>query len=406
MSERMQRRKRNTVTEFSAGYQHVHFNNGNIGRYAIPAQYVSEGQITDSEGHPWPPSNERAQGDIGGNFFTQRSQIERHPSRLDLDFREYDGTRHVINGYLTPCVIGHIPFATPPESNLNAAGATAIARCKPTNSVADVSTFLGELVKEGLPSIPGLNLGRDRTRQSLGGEHLNVEFGIKPIVNDVKKFLDAVRRADTVLEQYERDSGRMVRRKYRFPRTHSVSEEYLGYWAAPFGVQHLAAIPPGTVWHRYVRREITSHMWFSGAFTYHLPTGYHARKEMARLRLMADTVFGLNLTPDVLWNLAPWSWAVDWFSNTGDVVSNLTDWSTDGLVLRYGYIMEQVSVRETYTMRPSGSSYFSPHLIFPITFVTTTKRRRKANPFGFGVSDGDLTSRQLSIIAALGLSKS
>jgi hypothetical protein len=34
----------------------------------------------------------------------------------------------------------------------------------------------------------------------------------------------------------------------------------------------------------------------------------------------------------------------------------------------------------------------------------TTQQRTAANPFGFGVKPGDLSPRQLSILAALGIS--
>jgi hypothetical protein len=146
--------------------------------------------------------------------------------------------------------------------------------------------------------------------------------------------------------------------------------------------------------------------WFSGAFTYYLPSGYDSRIGMERGALLAQKVFGLELTPEVLWNIAPWSWAVDWVSNVGDVISNLSDWLTDGLVLQYGYIMEQSFVQDTYSWE--GPTGFKSAAVRPATVVLTTevKKRRQASPFGFGTSWSSFTPRQFAIAAALGLGSS
>jgi hypothetical protein len=125
---------------------------------------------------------------------------------------------------------------------------------------------------------------------------------------------------------------------------------------------------------------------------------------MIRALARADRLFGLNLTPDLVWNLTPWSWAIDWFTNFGDVVSNVSDMVTDGLVMRYGYIMEHTVAKNTYTLE--GFSPLRGSLpVPPMSFVTETKVRRAANPFGFGFTWDGLSPRQLAIAAALGLSK-
>jgi hypothetical protein len=125
---------------------------------------------------------------------------------------------------------------------------------------------------------------------------------------------------------------------------------------------------------------------------------------MIRDALRAKKLLGIIPTPSTLWNLAPWSWATDWFLNTGDVISNLTDWATDGLVMRYGYMMEHTIVRDTYTLTKPGLS--SPGVrVQPLTLVTETKMRRKANPFGFGLTWSGLSPRQTAIAVALGLTR-
>jgi hypothetical protein len=319
-------------------------------------------------------------------------------------------TTDVYTGPITP--VNPVTLSYPPTletstSELNKIGATAISRCKPTNSVADASVFLGELLKDGLPAIAGHRTWKARTRraQEAAGEYLNVQFGWQPLVNDVRKFSYAVNHAHKVLSQYERDNGRPVRRTYRFPTQRSVTEII---WAGnarvllqPGYSSFYAGAPAGVVLRR---RETLRNQWFSGCFTYHMPTGGNARSAMGRYALEAKKLLGISLTPDTLWNLAPWSWTVDWFSNTGDVVSNLSDWATDGLVMRYGYLMEHTIVKDTYHMYGTGSK--SVPSCPPLVLVTETKLRKRANPFGFGLTWNGLSAVQLAILGALGISRS
>jgi hypothetical protein len=90
----------------------------------------------------------------------------------------------------------------------------------------------------------------------------------------------------------------------------------------------------------------------------------------------------------------------------GDIVSNLSDWATDGLVMRYGYIMEHRFMEITYSLdRPTRLKPAGSYLASPVTFVYETKRREKASPFGFGLSWNGMSPRQLAIAAALGITR-
>lgn len=374
-----------------------------------------ESQITDSEGHPWRSRKAPVQGDIGGDFFTQKryAEVITHPVHLRKETTNSYGNTEIVT--YDGCAYPIVPETAvwPPASSssnqtLDELGATAVNRCKPTNSVADVSVAIAELMREGLPHLVGQLNWKDKTRaaNNLGGEYLNLQFGWIPIIQEVEKFASGVMKADQLLRQYERDAGRTVRRRYNFPSNRSLSAEVLSTGVA-------AKLPPGITAFTdtsnlgdVIRtRETVQRQWFSGAFTYHLPRGYNSRKELERMALLADKVLGVSLTPDVLWNLAPWSWAVDWFTNTGDVVSNLTDWAVNGLIMRYGYMMEHTIVTDSYAIT-NGGHFGLNSGVGNVKLVTETKIRRRANPFGFGVTWDGLSPYQLSIAAALGLSKS
>jgi hypothetical protein len=118
----------------------------------------------------------------------------------------------------------------------------------------------------------------------------------------------------------------------------------------------------------------------------------------------ARRIYGLTLDPEVLWNLAPWSWFADWFVNAGDVVSNISDLSFDGLVMRFGYMMEHSIVADE--VRLGGSSFSGgTSLDTTIWLVTETKQRIRASPYGFGLTWESFSPRQLAILAALGVTR-
>jgi hypothetical protein len=316
---------------------------------------------------------------------------------------------------MNPTISGFPPDPASDRNTLNRLGSTAISRCKPTNSVADAATFLGELRKDGIPHLPGVQTWKDRTdlARKAGSEYLNVQFGYMPLIRDMRSIAHSVRHANTVLEQYERDAGRTVRRRINLPSEVSTHETDINDSAHPFVDPYNSRLDQmiGTGKLKF-RVETRKDRWFSGAFTYHLPAGKDYRSKMIRYALEADKLFGVLPDPETLWNLAPWSWAVDWFSNTGDVLSNLSDWAIDGLVMRYGYMMERSISKYTYILEDtSGVTLLNTGEVIPgisvpdVTFVTETKKRIRANPFGFGVSWDGLSPFQTSIAAALGISR-
>jgi hypothetical protein len=209
--------------------------------------------------------------------------------------------------------------------------------------------------------------------------------------------------ADKVLAQYERDAGRVVRRRYRFPTKTSISESVVATGQVAQLLFDNATLRDGTSGKLTRIRETEYRQWFSGAFTYYLPIGYESRNALARVAAEASTLLGLSLTPDVLWELTPWSWAVDWFSNAGDVIHNISRFADHGLVMRYGYMMEHSICKDTYILERSGLAGNVP--VAPLTLVTETKQRRPANPFGFGLTWEGLSSFQAAILAALGITR-
>lgn len=379
-------------------------------------------QITDSEGHRWPPNE--GGSDVGGPFFTQKRygtqgyQTHQQKREAVIPSGTYDRYRwNISNAFACPIeTLGSGSNRRPnwptvqesTESTLNALGAKAVSIVRPTAGETDLSTAIGELMREGLPSLIGARSWRERTfrLRNAGDEYLNVEFGWEPIVREVTSVGNSLINSDRLITQYERDIGRLVRRQYRFPEERSVTSELLGTSKQPDTITYSSGLTGGTaIGGRWTKQStVTKRRWFSGAFRYGTPLPFDKVEKSASLAQKADHLLGLSLTPDVLWNLTPWSWALDWFANTGDVLSYASDVVTHGLVMQYGYIMEHTVHEVVYSL--DGAVFYDKPVIVPkARLITETKRRREANPFGFGITWDGLSAGQAAVLAALGISR-
>lgn len=296
----------------------------------------------------------------------------------------------------------------PSELDLVSMGTTAIARVLPTNPSFSASQAIGELRNDGLPRIPGSEL-RERAKylKKSGSEYLNVEFGWLPLVSDLKNFAHAVKNSHEILQQYRKQSDTKIRRGYSFPSLSSSFTWKTGDPNCGYAVSYTNDVAEGQG--PGVQTSTRSaRTWFSGAFRYHIPVGDDLSSKMARWYSEADKLLGVRLTPETVWNLAPWSWAVDWFTNTGDVIHNITRLGSDGLVMQYGYIMsESIYTRTLSATFPNSRSRTdlkkdgscSHH------YEEIHRVRREATPYGFGFNMATLTASQDAVLVALGLSK-
>lgn len=376
-------------------------------------------QITSSEGHRWPKA--RGVRDVGGPFDTLK--LEYLPQAVPhyggtatklglaytvdtdcLPYRAGMPTEFLTDGKDDSFYQQFVPQSS--EGSLLNAGTSFIAQTIPTNPVASGSVAMAELYREGLPSLIGASLLKERASflRGLGGEYLNVQFGWKPLVADLKAAAKAIIDSDDILKQLARDSGRNVHRR-RMPSAEVKSTVIRSSQAVYPGLLPSAVYQGIST--RFLETElVTRQQWFSGCYTFYVDPKSWSTVE--RIVKEARLLYGVELTPEVLWNLAPWSWLVDWMFDVGPVLHNLSAFQSDGLVLRYGYVMEQNSRRWT---RRSDSQY--RHInggagfgVFATdTFLGTRKCRRKATPFGFGLSTDAFTTHQWSILAALGMTR-
>jgi hypothetical protein len=299
-----------------------------------------------------------------------------------------------------------VPTPTTDHSFLDPYGAEAIARVNPMNPNADLGVAMGELVTERRFPLPAIASWKHRTdiAKAAGSEYLSAVFGWLPLVSEMKNVSQSVVDGNEIIRNYGSNSGTSVHRRFDFPPTVVSSEGVIGSVPPTFGGGLSPELAKSSEVHR--SRSTTTKRWFSGAFTYHAPTDRESYQKCLGIGSEAEKLLGLSLTPELVWESTPWSWAVDWFSNAGDVISNASAMKLAGLVMRYGYIMEESKTVDVYTQTArlfrKGKEFTVP---LRATVTSVTKRRGEANPFGFGVKWDGLSPTQLAITAALGITR-
>ncbi len=405
-------RSRSTIAKSQGNYFDMIYTDLNIYYWNVenPTHtYVDLSEEVYTENHPGytkPPPL----ADVGGPFYLERfrqSIVGRGGDTIHriLDANPpglYWDTSYV--GEIWPISPSEMEYPTPQsssENQMNMWGAECVAKAAPGESPMNLVTMLGELKKDGIPSIVGHTFKqRTNVAKKAGDEYLNAQFGWKPLVSDVKSLAKTVTSSDEILNQLERDSGQVVRRRLTLREEDDTYTQDLGIHTPVLG----GGLTSEFFSHKYPHGRVTKtvrtrrKVWFSGSFTYYLPPSYYARDRIAGAAAQANKLLGLELKPSVLWNLAPWSWAADWFSNADEVISNCERLLSNELVMHYGYLMEHTLCEATYSTEVPG--------VLPVTLSTETKSRVKANPFGFGVDFEGLDDFQTSILVALGMSRS
>ena len=358
--------------------------------------------------------------DTGHEFYTTKTSVKfSHPDWKYYNTNPY-GRVTTRKGPLVPLnnsgdatrMYGYYPSEVRlPTTELMSYGNKAMNATRPTKSSANLAVFLGELIRD-VPQIIGASLLESRAEKvrSAGSEYLNVQFGWAPLISDITKICIAVKEFNSIVKQYKRDSGRMVRRRFGFPtETSSTTSDDIRRGSGSLWVYN----GDNPLWitsnSGEVRLESTMSrdIWFTGAFMYYLPVDDTMMGKLERYESLANKVLGTDINPSTLWQLSPWSWLVDWAVDIGGLLSLSTSFATDGLVLKYGYLMCHTRAFNRFTLQSGVTFTPSGFKTGPIssTFFRETKERRKATPYGFGVDLDGLNPFQWSILGALGLTK-
>lgn len=292
---------------------------------------------------------------------------------------------------------------------------------RPGKPAADAAVFFGEIHelprmlqdaarkwRDSYVSLFGKNpYGKMKDRADTW---LGLQFGWLPFLSDLGKFYKAYQKADKIYRWLVENNGRWVKRRgilesesYEYKREVLIDQTITAPTSAQVKIAPVLSelyYPGSAPYGRRLLSRITRQMvWFEALFRYHVPDIESVAWKKDYLRKL----FGLQLTPSLVWELTPWSWLVDWFSNVGDVLNAYSETGlVNNLAAKYAYLMGEKSV----VLLDEHQLKTSPPIATQFQFKLERKSRVEANPFGFGVTWDVLTPRQWSILTALGLKKS
>lgn len=369
-------------------------------------------ETTFSEGHSWPRRKGAELRDIGGPYLNQKRAIYSTPCDLgDSLGMKYGGVvRQYHNLKIYPGGIGNRDYdatsyrSVPSVSQMNAYGATGIARASPVRTQLGLGQFIGEL--RDIPRLPHKILEMRnglKVFKSLGNQYLNYEFGWKPFLKDLRGTIKAAVDSEKHIRQLLRDNGKVVRRKVTIAKDSRItSQAILSNFAIGYPAVEGEFIDTygKLAWSEWETNRTT----FSGAFKYYLDYRHGMPMSPKLHRQLMTILYGVDISPHTAWSLLPWTWLTDWFTNVGDNIANMDMIQNDSLTIVYGYATDYKQTMDLYSLQGTvlgGRAVNATQIV-----IDEYTGRTKSTPYGFGLDPANFSIRQVAILAALGLSRS
>lgn len=271
--------------------------------------------------------------------------------------------------------------------NWSALESAAVHRVQDVEPLVDIPLAIGEL--KDFPKL--LQQAAKGLRKQLSGDgHLAYHFGIKPMVSDIlallnlqKSIADRIRRHRRKFTT-KRGRGKLSKPYYLISSGAGDSTQNVGY-------SYFVTVLQST-------KIVLNEGWYTARLEPQV-----ALPEL--LEQQADFAYQTGLAGSqgftTLYNLVPWSWLIDYFSNLGDAISygsNMVPYKVLSVCL-----MAQCKIRRTAVIaNRSGAISFTPGWV-----VENVKRRKVVtNPSGKFVVEPLLSSGQVANLVALASSKS
>jgi len=329
------------------------------------------------------------------------------------------------NGYDDPT--GVIAYRLPRPEIHASVGTNFLKRMRPGVPQANLVQLITETVIQ-LPTIPfngldsNLHRGLPQLLKNSGSEYLNGVFGWAPLIRDVLKWCRAIVYIDDNLRQYTKDAGKKITRHRRNPDVQTTTETVEtdnalpGTPYYPSGVDYWNEVnlfqdPAGEIGYQAngyrntrglltMKTVTTESYWSTSSWMYFLADDAW-NESMRTAAFKARHLLGIQLDINLLYELTPWSWLLDWFANVGDILAINNELANDSTVLRYAYLMHKVNVYRTWTH--TGVVFGDGSKTGPIrtSVQQDTKERVRATPYGFELAWPEFNPSQLAILAAL-----
>lgn len=400
-------RKRSKVVNVDRNYRYTQLRflqTGGRYTYSVPAINPAGNAVRsnkfyceDTIRNPQYPFPRNLISDDGGEFLLRKSTWLREPGSFSTGWKVNTRDWGASVSTESPGIYAGIDMTAldPPTvdyTDIPDFGPEGWRRAKPAAPLVDLAVFIAEL-----RDLPDLLKARLRDIRTISDFYLAVQFGWKPLLSDILKLLEFGVKVEKSIAFLLRNNGKPIRRRVKVLSDHHTEtireyENLIGVainWAA-----QLPGYRGSSGFARSALLIYERDIWFSGEFIFYIDD-IALPGTIARLY---SRLLGLKITPAVVWRALPWSWLADWFSNVGDVLSNLSEQVADRQVAKYAYIMGHT--KRTYKWFGTDGTTFGQS-----SHIYETKVRRKVHPYGLAVGGGPLTTTQQAILAALSASR-
>lgn len=263
--------------------------------------------------------------------------------------------------------------------------------------------------------------------QGAGSSYLGYQFGIAPTVSDIMRGSEAILKADQKFGQFIRDSAQLVKRSSSRVIDNFVSSASTTTGISAFGsdlVEWVVRGTGGASWllSQYSRPDIApvnvdarlalsmhaqSRIRAFCTFEYFVgdPDGFTSRMDYYVEK--AKKTLGSGLTTSVAYELAPWSWMLDWHIDIGGLLNYQQSVSDYGTVARRAGFTVEREVKSSISVSNVGSYLYPRTGILGTAHGSQTvfeSKRRSGSPYSMDFN-WDYGTFQWSILGALGLTK-
>ena len=308
-----------------------------------------------------------------------------------VPFRQY--TAWVPSYFRNPAVNSVPHLNVPGLPSFSDTAVRVLSATNPSKASVDLPVAIAELRE--LPDLVR-KFGRGILRQIADG-NLRYQFGVKPMVSDFCKLLDFKKSVDKQVQILQGfGKGPQVRKATVF--TGSVVQEpgtILVVHSAPSELQMSC---------RLVSHTTTVQRWGYVTWTPTVPDFRQAflGDPASAYALARKIALGLTLDASTAWELLPWSWLVDWFSNMGEYIDSHR--SLIPVAPDTPAVCTTTKSVQFYSNTNNAAGI--PWDTFHFTRVRTTKQRMRASALFPSASLPLLTGRQTGILSSLAVLRS
>nr|UJQ85658.1 MAG: putative maturation protein [Leviviridae sp.] len=302
------------------------------------------------------------------------------------------------NGYVRQ---GYYPVALPrtqPIPSDNMALSEGLAQSNPNRPVTDIPLFLKELIDipRSVFTFTREMVGKygDRPiRSGLSGV-LEYEFGLGLFYKDIVRMMDFVNQTEKRLSELraiQRNGSKGTRRARNTFSGHAYGDEFRTYVTSLYSEGN----------RRYFRFAQEDRQWVS---TNWIPQVDLSQYNDTQLRSLANKlVGGHHIGWATFYEMMPWTWLLDWFSNIGDLVSLTRN------TLPVSHTRSCVMRTTTIKIEDLGRATGSGAGMYALSIPDWGRIEKRRSPMSLApipeFNIPFLTGRQLSILGAIGSTK-